>query len=140
MAFQVRRHGDAPVVLLLRLRDRLGGATFALDVDAPARLFQGRVPARYSGTAVCIYLATGITWIEQGLRHCGVSGGSTRDDDFAHELVPLVDTGVQLELKWFLPCFAVHVASTSCCARLKGIRLVGMVPPLFVSASSRLLR
>lgn len=36
------RCGDATVTVLLRLGDALGGATFALDVDAPAGLFQRR--------------------------------------------------------------------------------------------------
>ena len=56
--------GDAPIALLLRLRDRLGGAAFTLDLNAPPRICQCRFALGAGVATVGIDVSAGVVWIE----------------------------------------------------------------------------
>jgi len=68
----------------------------ALDVDAPASLFQVRFSFNAGIAAVGIHVAAGVGSIEQCFEdrcvgHCGM-----RDGDFPYQLAALVHAGVEL--------------------------------------------
>jgi len=88
--------GDPAVALRLRVRDRLVDTAFALDLDAPASRCQGRFTLGTRVTAVGVDVAAGVVWIEQFFKYDAVGNGGIGDDDFAYELVALVDAGVKL--------------------------------------------
>ena len=90
------RCGDAAVTLFLRIGDARGGASFALDVHAPAFLFQLRLPFGCGVAAIGIDIAAGVGAVQQRLEHRRVGHGGMRDGYFAHQLVALVHAGVQL--------------------------------------------
>lgn len=88
------RCGAAAVAFLLCIGDALGDDTFALDVDAPAGLFQHRFPFGGGVAAIRIDIAAGVAAIKERVEYRGASHGGIGDDYFALQLVALVHTGV----------------------------------------------
>lgn len=87
---------DAAVTLLLCIRDAFGGAAFALDLYAPACLFQPRFPFGGRVAAIGVDIAAGVGAIQQRLKYHGVGHGGMRDGYFTQQLIALVHTGMEL--------------------------------------------
>jgi hypothetical protein len=88
--------GDPAVALFPRVRYRFVGAAFALDLYAPPSRCQRRFALGTRVTAVGEDVTGGVVWIEQFFKYDAVGNGGIGDDDFAYELVALVDAGVKL--------------------------------------------
>lgn len=87
--------GDPAVALLLRVRDRFVGTAFALDLYTPASRRQRLFSLGTRVAAVGVDVAAGVIWVEEFFKHDAVGNGGIGDDDFANELVALVDAGMK---------------------------------------------
>src|SRR5471030_371327 len=134
------RRGDATVALLLGVGDALGGAAFALDVDAPACLLERCFSFRSGVPAISINIATGVAAVKERFEYRGVGQGGVGDDHFAHQFVALVHAGMQLVAEVALAVLLRPACVDMLLRAFMGFQLSGMVPSLTMSASSRLLR
>lgn len=84
------RRRDTPLALLLCCRYRLLPAAFALDLDAPACLFQGHLTCCAGVAAIGTPIFAGIVVTRNGFKYRGVGNRSIRDG----ELAALVESGM----------------------------------------------